>query len=54
MKALSPVRVSLLQELILLFGAGVGFQLFDNGSGDCRVHIDLTEQNLSEADKRWN
>ncbi len=29
-KALSPVWVSLLQELILLFGAGVGLQLFDN------------------------
>lgn len=54
MKALSPVRVALLQKLILLFGAGVGLQLFDNGSGDCRVHIDLTEQNLSEADKQRN
>lgn len=50
-KALSPVWVSLLQELILLFGAGVGLQLFDNRSGDSGVHVDLTEQNLSDTDK---
>lgn len=43
-----PERVSLLKELILLFGAGVGLQLFDDNSGESRFSIDLAEQNLSD------